>query len=356
MSKLTCGSEKRSASRAIEDQIMDPATSGIYFCDPAPSFAQLKVADVSAAKRRALRGLYEQDDRHALMPAFFAVLWAVGAWISVSSYSTFLQVVGCACSVAALIGLSVSLHEASHKLLLRNTALNELIGFLCGMPVLIPVSAFRTNHRFHHLRRGDHGEPADETLDFALLRTLPAYCLGLGVKSFGFATVLPVIAIVKADGRTRFRTLGEYALLIGIVWWAVVRYPLPILWRIWLMPLLLTALLSQLRAVAEHGLTAKGSVFTASRTVVSNRVVRFLMCNINYHLEHHLFPSVPWYNLPRAHALLREEYRRTGASIYGSYRHFYLDFLRATWRGIRAHARLIPTENGRPADWRGEEA
>jgi fatty acid desaturase len=333
---------------------MDPTAADIYFCDPSPTFARLRLADIPLATRQALRRLYEQDDRHAIMPAFFVVLWGFGVWFCLAFRGALPHVLGGACSVAALIGLSVSLHEASHRLLLRNGVLNDLIGFLCGIPVLIPVSAFRTNHRLHHLRRGDHGDPAQETLDFALLRTLPAYCLGLFIKSFGFATVLPVIAIVKASARTRRRTLGEYALLMAVVGWTSVRIPLPMLWCVWLKPLLLTALFSQLRAVAEHGLTTKGNVFTASRTVVSNQVVRFLMCNINYHLEHHLFPRVPWYNLRRAHALLRADYRQVGASVYCSYRHFYCDFLRATWRGIRAQTRLIPIEDGRPADWPGE--
>jgi len=31
------------------------------------------------------------------------------------------------------------------------------------------------------------------------------------------------------------------------------------------------------------------------------------MCNENYHLEHHLYPGVPWYRLSEVHAALREE-------------------------------------------------
>jgi fatty acid desaturase len=42
------------------------------------------------------------------------------------------------------------------------------------------------------------------------------------------------------------------------------------------------------------------------RTVYMNRVNRYLYWNMNYHLEHHLFPLVPYYNLPALHAAIKE--------------------------------------------------
>jgi fatty acid desaturase len=68
------------------------------------------------------------------------------------------------------------------------------------------------------------------------------------------------------------------------------------------------------------------------------------MCNINYHLEHHLFPAVPWYNLPKLHRLLEPEYRRAGASSYRSYSAFFYDSIKAGWAGNLPNGRLIPAE------------
>ena len=325
---------------------MNTTAPEIYFCSRRPTFEQLDATDIAPATRAAIRRLCRCDSYHGWVIGLFGFLWIAGASASLAARGLLMQIAGCGLSVTALLGLSIALHEASHRLLFRNAVLNEVAGFLCGIPVLIPVSAFRTNHRLHHARRGSRAEAAEETLDFALFRTLPIYCLGILIKSFGFVTVLPVIAIVKAQRLVRLRVLGEYALLICVVACAV-REAMPhALWSVWGLPLLITALLSQTRAIAEHGLTAKGNVFTASRTVVSSRVLELLMCNINYHLEHHLFPALPWYNLPRAHALLQEEYRRTGASVYRSYRRFFADFLKATWRGVRPHARLISIPRG----------
>lgn len=39
-----------------------------------------------------------------------------------------------------------------------------------------------------------------------------------------------------------------------------------------------------------------------SRTVMMNPLFRFLYLNMNYHVEHHIFPTVPYYQLPALHA------------------------------------------------------
>ena len=33
----------------------------------------------------------------------------------------------------------------------------------------------------------------------------------------------------------------------------------------------------------------------------------FLYANMNYHIEHHLYPSIPYYNLPQIHSLIKEK-------------------------------------------------
>lgn len=44
-----------------------------------------------------------------------------------------------------------------------------------------------------------------------------------------------------------------------------------------------------------------------TRSVKMNFIIRFLYSNMNYHLEHHLFPAVPYHRLPELHELIREQ-------------------------------------------------
>ena len=57
-----------------------------------------------------------------------------------------------------------------------------------------------------------------------------------------------------------------------------------------------------------------------TRTVYMNPVFRFLYLNMNYHLEHHLFPSVPYYNLPQLHEEIKAYLPPPKLSVMAAYR------------------------------------
>ncbi|MEY4223704.1 MAG: hypothetical protein RIS33_638 [Actinomycetota bacterium] len=65
-----------------------------------------------------------------------------------------------------------------------------------------------------------------------------------------------------------------------------------------------------------------------TRTVYMNPVLRFLYLNMNYHLEHHMFPSVPYHNLPRLHRLIRDDL----PAPYRGIIHAYRDIVPTLWR------------------------
>jgi fatty acid desaturase len=44
-----------------------------------------------------------------------------------------------------------------------------------------------------------------------------------------------------------------------------------------------------------------------TRTVYMNPLFRFLYWNMNYHVEHHMFPMVPYHALPRLHAAIKAD-------------------------------------------------
>jgi Na(+)-translocating NADH:ubiquinone oxidoreductase F subunit len=57
-----------------------------------------------------------------------------------------------------------------------------------------------------------------------------------------------------------------------------------------------------------------------SRTVYMNRLHRYLYWNMNYHIEHHMFPLVPYHALPKLHKLIKDDLPKPKKSILDAYR------------------------------------
>ena len=57
-----------------------------------------------------------------------------------------------------------------------------------------------------------------------------------------------------------------------------------------------------------------------SRTVYMNPVSRFVYWNMNYHVEHHMFPMVPYHRLPALHERLKDDLPAPNRSILAAYR------------------------------------
>ena len=65
-----------------------------------------------------------------------------------------------------------------------------------------------------------------------------------------------------------------------------------------------------------------------SRTIMMNPVLRFLYWNMNYHVEHHMFPMVPYHALPKLHAAVKADCPTPYAGVWEAYREIIPALLR----------------------------
>lgn len=235
-------------------------------------------------------------------------------------------------SAAALHGISLFTHEAVHGTLCRNRVLNDVLGAACAMPVLQNCSAYRVLHLRHHRHLGLEGDPDHyENYTrwswmvfvmnwFRLLVGYPVYVTAIPILGFRQATAQQRVAIVA-----EVVVLGAFA---GLVWWSV-----PGLWLVqgWLLPMLVINTFVNIRGMSQHTLLEHASdSIQGTRSILTGPVVRYFMCNENFHLEHHLYPGVPWHRLPEVHACLKPELERRGAPYIGSYTAFVMEFIRGS--------------------------
>lgn len=57
-----------------------------------------------------------------------------------------------------------------------------------------------------------------------------------------------------------------------------------------------------------------------SRTVLMNPVLRFIYWNMNYHVEHHIFPMVPYHQLPKLYEDMKPYTVPASTSVFAAYR------------------------------------
>jgi len=65
-----------------------------------------------------------------------------------------------------------------------------------------------------------------------------------------------------------------------------------------------------------------------SRTVMMNPIFRFIYWNMNYHVEHHMFPMVPYHALPKLHAAIKADCPPPYPSCWAAYREIIPTLLR----------------------------
>lgn len=227
--------------------------------------------------------------------------------------------------------LGVLMHDGAHFALYRNHALNDVVSDLClAFPLGLSTTLYRSTHLLHHRHTNTDEDPDVRLLakdpDFAwpktrwaaasmIVRSLLALNAGTGYYAFAqwnpamhlFTPLSPAFPL-RARLLWVASTAAVLTLVLGTgIWW-------PALWM-WALPTLtLVNFFSRVRTISEHLGTERTHELNCSRTILANPLERafFAPCGINYHIEHHVFPSVPWHRVAELHRLLMQdpEYRQ----------------------------------------------
>lgn len=214
---------------------------------------------------------------------------------------------------ARLHGLGVLMHEATHHRLVKSRWLNEVVGeVFCAFPIGVSLANYRYNHFAHHQFTNTDKDPdwiRKKGEDWLFPKT-PWQILMLFLKdALGFNVIGHLRGVREMSGNSKIgplrpalRLLGYLSLLAAAI--ATATWPLFLLY--WLLPTVSwLQVVLRLRSMAEHfGLKEPGP--TATRTTYASLPERLFLAphNVGYHLDHHLFPSVPFYRLPALHKQL----------------------------------------------------
>jgi fatty acid desaturase len=227
-------------------------------------------------------------------------------------------------------------HECGHGTAFKTPWMNSLVyNVACFMIVRNPVT-WRWSHARHHTDTVIVGRDPE----IAVMRP-PVFFRVIG-NFFGIfdgwngwtrmllnasgrldpeeATFIPNSEKPKVVRLARIWT-AIYAATILLAFWMGSILPLMVIG----LPRLYGAWHHVMTGLLQHGGLADNVIDHRlnSRTVLMNPVSRFIYWNMNYHVEHHMFPMVPYHRLPELHAMIRHDLPLPTPSIWAGYKEMW---------------------------------
>jgi fatty acid desaturase len=236
----------------------------------------------------------------------------------------------------AFAQLAALMHEAAHRLLLRDRRLNDLVGrYLLGFPAFTPIDLYRRGHMAHHREEFGPNEP-----DVPLYRGYPIPRDSFRRKLVrdatgrtGWKLFRGLLRGVRADD-VSVRRQARAILVAQVVVLAVFTaagHPWLYLF-LWFLPhLTVWRVINRLRAIAEHGgMRASPDRRETTHSVRQHPIARFFLVphHIGWHLAHHVDAGVPMSRLPQLHRALVDAGYVTADLEHASYP--------ALWRRLAA--------------------
>ena len=226
--------------------------------------------------------------------------------------------------------LMVLTHDGIHKRLSRSVWINDgLARVVAAFPVFISLAKWRFIHLYHHQYTHTADDP-DRAIYARYPLAQPKLCRLLlrdvcGLNVISTLKYFIDLPFLTADFNRRF--LGEVReqqyghvsdmKAFGVFWSLVLigggyvgGLPFFLAFLLyWLVPYCtLTQVFFRIRGAIEHGnVPDPDNPYQQTRTYFLHPVFAFFFApkQVNYHLEHHLYPSVPFFQLPQLHQTLR---------------------------------------------------
>ena len=232
-------------------------------------------------------------------------------------------------------------HELSHGTPFRTRWLNETFYHLNAFMTLHEGHYWRWSHSRHHTETlivGRDPEIAfprpvslvDAALDFLFIgsggRELGKILRHAAGRMSQYAIeIVPSSELRKVVWSSR----AYVAIFAGVIaWCGAIGSVLPALFIV--LPRFYGGALAQLFNMTQHAGLAEDvwDHRLNTRTVRLNPLFAFLYMNMNYHVEHHMFPLVPFHALPRLHGLIRNQCPPAYAGLREAYREIIPTLLR----------------------------
>lgn len=234
--------------------------------------------------------------------------------------------------------LYAGLHECIHKSAFKNKKLNELVGYFIGFVLLRSFLNGRYRHMAHHTFT-QHPEKDPDKVDFPssyfeYLKHVTSFSVwvriidnlfrhSIGNINESEKSYIPENEIKSLIFESRAMVAGYFIIASLSIYFNTTFFLI-----YWFIPRILGEPFLRLVRMVEHtGKDETADMIHNTRTSFPSFFLKFLYWNMPYHVEHHLYASVPFYKLPKFHKLIKPHTDELEPSILA----VHLEILKQIW-------------------------
>lgn len=204
--------------------------------------------------------------------------------------------------------LELLMHDAAHFTLSRNRTLNDFLGYAF---ISVPLGASLSGYRFFHLEHHRHqGTDRDPEIHYQsklgrwerpLSQKRLIYLFITDLLGFGIIDVIKGLEGIKPKRKFEYALNAAFMIAALLVVWTLNLWIIPAFW-------LFCAVTSHWAIFRVRTFTEHGGVDVTHR-FSSNPVFRYIFFphNTHMHYEHHTYPTVPLWNLPKLRESIQTE-------------------------------------------------
>tara|TARA_Y100000590_G_scaffold46748_1_gene49509 strand:- start:1186 stop:2187 length:1002 start_codon:yes stop_codon:yes gene_type:complete len=232
-------------------------------------------------------------------------------------------------------------HETGHRTAFKSNYLNEFFYYIsCYMALFEPIR-WRYTHFIHHGNTYSTENPYDHEIEYGndLKNTIPR--LIKEIIPFGNLAYIKndiSLEVIKHSLGIETKVMKDSipdnakakSILISriyvFIWLTVILYSfyinswLPVLY--FLLPHFYGKTLHKLVAFTQHAGLARDvkDLRLSARDMHLNPILSFLYWKMEYHCVHHMFPTVPSYNLKRLHSHVKNQLPKPNSGLIDAYK------------------------------------
>jgi len=279
----------------------------------------------------ALRMLTQRSDLRGALQfgAHLVCISATALLVWVTEPYWFLLIPAMALHGVTIVTMFAPMHECVHRTAFASRAASEIVGWAAGVLSFYNATFYRYYHTWHHRYTQDPAR--DPELIYPKASTRLQYFIEISGIMFWLRRAIdyPALAFGRTDklpfvpdsARRKIAFSVSVQLLIYLGGAVSIALGFRTILYYWFLPAILAQPFLRSLLVVEHtGCSQDGNGLTNTRTTLAGFPIRLLMWNMPYHAEHHLYPSIPFHQLPALHVRVRENLKHIAPSYIAANR------------------------------------